>query len=318
MASRRRESARIPARGARAPRAVAPEGRRGSLPGEVCCSGREAFARVALVQATMIAGVLGMLTAWPSPHAPAPVMHTAMACPAAQSDAHRALLKQADAQVEAGDDAKAARTFVSAYDAMDLVDQVGNTGKFAADRAVTSYLKAWRIARDVTLLQEAERFLLRYLEDLGRGRTEGCTPVDEAWANEKLAEVRAEMPAVETPDDPAVVGPKPANKDCPAAPAIIGVDRAGVALVTVGVSVFVTGAALLVVGLVRDEVDGTTQALAITGGILMGGGVAFTIPGAVRLGTWKRKQSQVQLGMSPWTGRGLAGVAVGGRFGARR
>jgi hypothetical protein len=267
----------------------------------------------------MIAGLLGILTAWSSPHAPAPLMHTAMACPPAQSDAHRPLLKQADAQVEAGDDDKAARTFVSAYDAMDLADQVGNTGKFAADRAVTSYLKAWRIKRDVALLQEAERYLLRHLEDLERGRTEGCSVVDKAWADEKLAEVRAEMPAnPDAPGDP-VVGPKPANKDCPSAPVIVGVDRAGVALVTVGASLFVTGTALLIVGLVQDDRGGPTAlGLTITGGVLMGGGVALVIPGAVRLGSWKRKQGQVQLGMSPFTGRGLAGVAVGGRFGARR
>lgn len=267
----------------------------------------------------MIAGMLGMLTAWSSPHAPAPLMHTAMACPAAQSDAHRPLLKQADAQVEAGDDDKAARTFVSAYDAMDLADQVGNTGKFAADRATTSFLKAWRIKKDVGLLDEAERYLVRYQADLEKGRTEGCSPVDKAWSDERLAEIRAERPAAATdPADPAFVGPKPANKDCPSAPVIVGVDRAGVALVTVGASLFVTGTALLVVGLVRPEVDAGTKALAITGGILMGGSLGFIIPGAVRLGSWKRKQSQVQLGMSPWTGRGLAGVTVGGRFGARR
>ena len=270
----------------------------------------------------MIAGMLGMLGAWASPPAPAPLMHTThatLACPAAKSDAHRALLKQADAEVAAGDDDEAARTFVGAYDGMDLADQVGNTGKFAADRAVTSYLKAWRIEKDVGLLDEAERFLLRYQQDLERGRTEGCSAVDKAWSDEKLAEVRAERPA--TPDEPSdpVVGPKPAPKDCPSAPVIVGVDRAGVALVTVGSSLFVTGTALLVAGLVRDgEVDGTTQALAITGGVLMGGGVGLIIPGAVRLGSWKRKQSQVQLGVSPFGGRGLAGVAVGGRFGARR
>lgn len=245
-------------------------------------------------------------------------MHTALVCPPAQSDAHRPLLKEADAQVEAGEDAEAARTFVSAYDAMDLADRVGNTGKFAADRAVTSYLKAWRIARDVQLLKDAESVLLRYQGELERGRTDGCNVVDKAWSDDKLAEVRAEMP--KDPEDPAdpAVGPKPATKDCPSAPAIIGVDRAGVALVTVGASLFVTGAALLVVGLVRPEVDSGTKALAITGGIAMGGGVAFIIPGAVRLGTWKRKQSQVQLGVAPWTGRGLAGVAVSGRFGAPR
>jgi hypothetical protein len=268
----------------------------------------------------MIAGLLGMLTAWSSPHAPASSMLTAVACPPAQSDAHRPLLKQADAQVEAGDDDKAARTFVAAYDAMDLADQVGNTGKFAADRAVTSYLKAWRIKKDVALLDDAERFLERYQADLQRGRTEACTVVDEAWSNDKLAEVRAERPqGPQPPPDTLGTGPtKPVSKDCPSAPAIIGVDRAGVALVTVGASVFVAGTALLVAGLVREELDGGTKALAITGGILMGGGVAFIIPGAVRLGTWRRKQGQVQLGMSPWTGRGLAGVAVSGRFGARR
>lgn len=268
----------------------------------------------------MIAGMLGML-AWSSPHAPAPLMHTAnaaMACPAAQSDAHRPLLKQADAEVDAGDDDKAARTFVAAYDAMDLADQVGSTGKFAVDRAVTSFLKAWRIKKDVGLLDEAERFLVRYQGDLDKGRTEGCPAVDKTWSDEKLAEVRAERPATtETPDDP-VVGPKPASKDCPSAPVVIGVDRAGVALVTVGSSLFVTGTALLVVGLVRPEVDNATKALAITGGILMGGSLGLIIPGAVRLASWKRKQSNVQLGMSPWTGRGLAGVSVSGRFGARR
>jgi hypothetical protein len=267
----------------------------------------------------MIAGMLGMLTAWSSPHAPAPGMHMAMACPPAQSDAHRPLLKQADAQVEAGDEDKAARTFVSAYDAMDLVDQVGNTGKFAADRAVTSYLKAWRLAKDVALLQEAERFLLRYIDELERGKTEGCTPVERTWADEKLAEVRAEMPATtDTPGDP-VVGPKPANKDCPAAPAIIGVDRAGVALVTVGASLFVAGTALLIAGLVQDDLGGgPALGLMISGGVAMGGGVAFVIPGAVRLGTWKRKQSRASLGVAPFTGRGLAGVSVSGRFGTRR
>ncbi len=266
----------------------------------------------------MIAGMLGML-AWSSPHASAPLMHTAMACPAAQSQAHRPLLKQADAQVEAGDDDKAARTFVSAYDAMDLADQVGSTGKFAVDRAVTSFLKAWRIKKDVGLLDEAERFLVRYQGDLDRGRTEGCVVGDKVWSDEKLVEVRAERPATtETPEDP-VVGPKPATKDCPSAPVIVGVDRAGVALVTVGSSLFVTGTALLIVGLVQDDRGGPTAlGLTITGGVLMGGGVGLIIPGAVRLGSWKRKQSQVKLGMSPWTGRGLAGVAVSGRFGARR
>jgi hypothetical protein len=81
---------------------------------------------------------------------------------------------------------------------------------------------------------------------------------------------------------------------------------------------FVTGTALLVVGLVRPEVDNATKALAITGGILMGGSLGLIIPGAVRLGSWKRKQSRVQLGMTPWTGRGLAGVSLNGRFGAPR
>lgn len=266
----------------------------------------------------MIAGLL---------HATVPGMNASLTCPPAQSDAYRSLLKQADAQVEAGDDGPAARTFVSAFDAMDLADRVGNTGKFAADRAVTAYLKAWRIKRDVALLTDAEAFLLRYLEELDRGQREGCGVVDRAWADEKLAEVRAEMPKEgdPPPDDP-VVGPKPVSKDCPSAPAIIGVDRAGVALVTVGASLFVTGAALMTVGLVRQEIDGTTQALAITGGILMGGGVAFVIPGAVRLATWKRKQGRAQLGrrhiieggVAPWTGRGLAGVSVSGRFGALR
>jgi hypothetical protein len=267
----------------------------------------------------MIAGLLGMLTAWSSPHVPAPLMHTAVACPAAQSDAHRPLLKQADAQVESGADDKAARTFVSAYDAMDLADQVGSTGKFAADRAVTSFLKAWRITKDVGLLQEAERFLLRYIDDLERGKAEGCGAVDRAWADEKLAEVRAEMPATpETPDEP-LVGPKPAPKDCPAAPAIIGVDRVGVALVTVGTSLFVAGTALLIAGLVQDDRGGAPAlGLMISGGVAMGGGVAFVIPGAVRLGTWKRKQSRASLGFAPFTGRGLAGVSVSGRFGARR
>jgi hypothetical protein len=270
----------------------------------------------------MIAGMLGMLTAWSSPHAPAPLMHTAraaMACPAAKSDAHRPLLKQADAEVAAGNDDEAARTFVAAYDGMDLADQVGNTGKFAADRAATSFLKAWRIKKDVGLLDEAERFLVRYQQELERGRTEGCSVIDQAWSDDKLAEVRAERPAnPDAPEDP-VVGPKPAPKDCPSAPVVVGVDRAGVALVTVGSSLFVAGAALLVVGLVQlDDNRTTANALAITGGILMGGSLGLIIPGAVRLGSWKRKQSQVRLGFAPFTGRGLAGVSMSGRFGARR
>lgn len=238
------------------------------------------------------------------------------------------MLKQADAQVEAGEDRQAARTFVSAFDAMDLADRVGNTGKFAADRAVTSYLKAWRIESDVSLLTDAETFLLRYLDELERGKLEGCGAVDRVWADDKLAEVRAEMPSEDTPPPgEEVVGPKPAPKNCPSAPSIIGVDRAGVALVTVGASLFVSGAALLTVGLVRTDIGGS-QALSIIGGVLMGGGVAFVIPGAVRLATWKRKQGRAQLGrleldrnhtmVAPWTGRGLAGVSVSGRFGARR
>ncbi len=268
----------------------------------------------------MIAGLLGMPIAWSSPHVPAPALLTAAACPAAQSDAHRPLLKQADAQVDAGADDKAARTFVSAYDAMDLADQVGSTGKFAADRAAGSFIRAWQIAKDVALLQEAERFLLRYIADLERGRTEGCMAVDRAWADEKLAEVRELMP--KTTDDPGegpVVGPNTPPANCPAGEAaIIGIDRAGVALVTVGSSLFVGGTAMLVAGLVRPQVDGGTKALVITGSILMAGGVAFLIPGAVRLGTWKRKQTRARLGVAPWTGRGLAGVMVSGRFGAGR
>ncbi|MCA9710421.1 MAG: hypothetical protein KDK70_31565, partial [Myxococcales bacterium] len=98
--------------------------------------------------------MLGVLTAWP-PHANA-ALHTTMACPAAKSEAHRALLKSADEQVEAGKDDQAARSFVAAFDAMDLADRAGSTGKFAADRAVTSFLKAWRLSSDVAMLQEAE------------------------------------------------------------------------------------------------------------------------------------------------------------------
>lgn len=267
----------------------------------------------------MFAGLLGMPIAWSSPHVPALAMHAGLACPAAQSDAHRPLLKQADAQVEAGDDDKAARTFVSAYDAMDLADQVGSTGKFAADRAVTSFLKAWRISKDVGLLQEAERFLLRYIEDLERGASEGCIAVERDWADEKIAEIRALMPKEDEPVDGVVVGPQPANKNCPNEAAIIGIDRAGVALVTVGSALFVGGTALLIAGLLQDDRGGPAGlGLTITGGVLMGGGVAFVIPGAVRLGTWKRKQTRARLGVAPWTGRGLAGVVVSGRFGTGR
>ncbi len=244
-----------------------------------------------------------------------------MACPAAQSDAHRPLLKSADTLVESGDDEQAARTFIAAFDAMDLADRVGNTGRFAVDRAVTSYIKAWRIQRDVGLLQEAEKFLLRYIDVLGQGKADGCNVVPKSWADEKLAEVRAEMPddpeaPVETPKE----GPKAPSKDCPQAAAIIGVDRVGVALVTIGASLFISGTAFLVVGLVDGDLSQNPgQGFAIAGGVIMGSGAAFLIPGAIRLGTWKRRQRRAtRLGMAPFAGRGLAGLSLHGRFGARR
>ncbi len=272
----------------------------------------------------MIAGLLGALTMG-SPQAMAATADMGLACPAAQSEAHRPLLKSADQQVERGDDGPAAKTFVAAFDAMDLADRAGSTGKFAADRAVTSFLKAWRIRKEVPLLQDAETFLLRYLEVVEQGRTEGCTIADKTWAEEKLAEVRGLMPE-ETPEEVPPTeetpeGPKPANtKDCPAAPAIIGVDRAGVALITVGSALFISGTAFLVVGLVDGDLGSNPgQGFAIAGGVVMGSGVAFLLPGAIRLATWKRRQNRnTRLGVAPFAGRGLAGVSVSGRFGARR
>lgn len=268
----------------------------------------------------MIAGLLGVLTAW-SPHASAST-HTVLVCPPAKSEAHRALLKSADEQVEAGRDDQAGRTFVAAFDAMDLADRAGGTGRFAADRAVTSFLQAWNIGKKVTMLEEAEAFLLRYIEVLEQGRTAGCSVSDPSWAEEKLAEVRALMPApVETPpvDVPPDEKPKPEPKDCPAAPAIIGVDRVGVALVTVGSALFVSGTAFLIAGLVQGDLSRNPgQGFAIAGGTIMGGGVALLIPGAVRLATWRRQQGKARLGVAPFAGRGLAGVSLGGRFGAKR
>lgn len=269
----------------------------------------------------MIAGLLGVLAAW-SPHAPAS-MHTVMACPPAQSEAHRALLKAADDQVDAGRHDQAARSFVAAFDAMDLADRAGGTGKFAADRAVTSFLEAWRLGKDVGVLEEAEAFLLHYLEVIDEGQAAGCGVSDKSWADEKLVEVRGLMPA-ETeppppdPDQPAVDKPKP-KSECPQAPAIIGVDRVGVALVTVGSALFISGTAFLVAGLVQGDLSQNPgQGFTIAGGVIMGSGVGFLIPGAVRLATWKRKQGPTRLGLAPFAGRGLAGISVGGRFGARR
>ena len=267
------------------------------------------------VQATMIAGLLGTLAAGSSATAPDPVVHAVMACPAATSEAHRPLLVKADEQVEAGQDAEAGRTFVAAFDAMDLGNQVGGTGKFTADRAVTSFMKAWEISQDVAILQEAERYVVRYLDVLDRGAQQGCV-VDRKWGEDRLAEIRDLMPKEGEPEPEAVGPDAPKPKDCPAVPAIIGVDRVGVALVTVGASLFVAGTGLLVSGLVLP-ID-KPQALTITGAVVMGGGVAFIIPGAVRLGTWRRNKTRARLGVAPWTGRGLAGVTVSGRFGAWR
>jgi len=267
----------------------------------------------------MIAGLLGLLTAGSSTDAsaPDPAVFATLACPSASSEAHRPLLVSADAHVEAGRDTDAARTFVSAFDAMDLGNQVAGTGKFAADRAVTSYLKAWQIDRDLVHLTDAERFLERYLETLDRGIGQGCI-VDRKWGEDKLEEVRALMPKEGDPlPDEVEVTTKPKPKDCPKAPTIIGVDRGGVALVTVGASLLLAGTGLLVTGLVLPNLD-TPQAYTITGGILMGGGAAFLIPGAVRLGTWRRNKNRGRLGVVPFAGRGLAGVTFSGRFGARQ
>ncbi len=264
----------------------------------------------------MIAGLLGVLSAESSSAAPGMEVHAALACPA-QSEAHRPLLVKADDYVEAGEDEQAARSFVSAYDAMDLGNQVGGSGKFAADRAVTSYLKAWRIDREVEILEEAERYLLRYIERLDDGISQGCSTVDRKWADEKLAEVRAEMPKGPAPEDPPVEPGKPKQKDCPQQAAIFGVDRVGVALVTVGASLFVAGAGLLIPGAALPNLNGR-NAFMISGAVTMGVGTAFIIPGAVRLASWRRKKSRARLGVMPWTGRGLAGVSVSGRFGAMR
>jgi hypothetical protein len=268
----------------------------------------------------MIAGLLGTLTAGSSIDVPAPTAYasTHVACPSAKSEAHRSLLVKADEQVEAGDNAGAARSFVAAFDAMDLGNQVAGTGKFTADRAVTAYLDAWRISRDVGLLQEAERFLLRYLETLDQGVGQGCI-VDRKWGEDKLAAVRAEMPKEgdPPPGDPEVVV-TPAKKDCPPAmAAIIGTDRVGVALTTVGASLFFAGVGLLVTGVALPNLE-KPQAFTITGGVVMGVGAAFLVPGVVRLATWRRNKSRARLGVAPWTGHGLAGVTVGGRFGAWR
>lgn len=269
------------------------------------------------VQATMIAGLLGTLAAGSSATAPGPTIHAVLACPAATSDAHRPLLVKADEQVEAGRDGEAARTFVAAFDAMDLGNQVGGTGKFTADRAVSSFLKAWEIEQDRALLEDAERFLVHYLEVLDRGAEQGCS-VDRSWGEGRLAEIRGMMPppGEEPPPDEVEPNPTRPGKECPPAPAIIGVDRVGVALVTVGASLFVAGTGLLITG-VALPLD-TPQAFTITGSVVMGAGVAVLIPGAVRLGTWRKNKSRARLGVAPWTGRGLAGISVSGRFGAWR
>lgn len=247
---------------------------------------------------------------------PAPPVHATLACPPAESEAHRPLLVTANEQVDAGQDSDAARTFGSAFDAMDLGNQVGGTGKFAADRAVEAYLRAYRIGKNVSLLEDAERLLVHYLEVLDRGIDQGCA-VDYAWAEDKLVEIRAMMPKEGDPPPEVEVETPPPPGKCPPAPAIIGTDRVGVALVTVGASVFAGGIGLLVTGVALPNLD-KPQIFTITGGAVMAVGVAVLIPGAIRLATWKRNRSRVQLGAAPWMGRGLAGVSVGGRFGARR
>ncbi|MEM7153573.1 MAG: hypothetical protein AAF799_12075 [Myxococcota bacterium] len=235
-----------------------------------------------------------------------------MACPSASSDAHRPLLVKADEYVEAGDDAAGAREFVAAFDSMDLGNKVGGTGKFTADRAVTSFLAAYRLSQDTAILDEAESFLVHYIEVLDRGVDQGCV-VDRKWAEDKLAEVKAEYPAEgEEPD--ATPGGTTTNAKCPPAPAIIGTDRVGVALTTVGGSLFVAGVGLLVTGVALPNLA-TPQAYTITGGVVMAAGVGTLIPGAVRLSSWRRSKSNARLGVAPWTGRGLAGVTVSGRFG---
>lgn len=262
----------------------------------------------------MIAGLLGVLAAGSSADVPAPTAAVVLACPSAQSDAHRPLLVQADEKVEAGDDVGAARTFVSAFDAMDLGNQVGGTGKFSADRAVTSYLQAYRIGSDVKMLEEADAFLVRYIEVLDRGIDQGCT-VDRAWATGKLDEIRGMMPKEEeTPvEDPEV---KPPAGNCPTAPTIMGTDRVGVALVTIGSSLFAGGIGLLVTGVALPNLK-TPQAYTISGGGVMAVGAALIVPGAIRLATWRRRR-MANVNFTPWTGRGLAGLSVSGRFGARR
>jgi len=98
------------------------------------------------------------------------------------------------------------------------------------------------------------------------------------------------------------------------------VDRAGVALITVGSALFISGTAFLITGLVDGDLSSNPgQGFAIAGGVVLGSGVAFLLPGAIRLATWKRRQSRnTRLGVAPFAGRGLAGLSVSGRFGARR
>lgn len=238
-------------------------------------------------------------------------MHATLACPSASSDAHRPLLVKADELVEAGDDAGGAREFVAAFDSMDLGNKVGGTGKFTADRAVTSFLAAYRLKQDTAILDEAESFLVHYIEVLDRGVDQGCV-VDRRWAEDKLAEVKAEYPV--EGEEPVEPGTKPVAANCPPAPAIIGTDRVGVALTTIGASLFAGGLGLLVTGVALPNLS-TPQAYTITGGVVMAAGLGTLIPGAVRLSSWRRSKSGARLGVAPWTGRGLAGVTVSGRFG---
>ncbi|MCA9712169.1 MAG: SDR family oxidoreductase, partial [Myxococcales bacterium] len=75
----------------------------------------------------------------------------------------------------------------------------------------------------------------------------------------------------------------------------------------------------LVAGLVQPDLSQNPgQGFTIAGGVIMGTGVAFLVPGAVRLATWRRRQGTTRLGVVPMAGRGLAGLSVGGRLGAWR
>jgi hypothetical protein len=234
------------------------------------------------------------------------------------SDAERVVVVEVADSIERGDQlAKAVRDEAeSAILAHDIATEVDP----ASPRKLTIAVGGEKFAYRVTLVVEREGVA-------GESQEIQC----ECTQDELLAKVREgvdaqadalgagprEDPTPGTTSSASDTGPTDPPDDEERAP-LGGLGKGGIASLVIGVAALGAGIGLAVVGKREREGD-SERALETTdygppGYALIGVGAAAVITGAVLLAVDRKRAKQRNVGLLPSFGRGVVGVAVGGRF----